>query len=248
MVVALGTLGSRCRRVDTSVITLGIETATQVVSVALGGDDGLMGVVEIMHGRRHAEILAPAIEFVCHQARVAVGEIGAIGVDIGPGLFTGMRVGIASAKAMAQALDVPLVGISSLDLLAFPVRHTSKVIASVIDARKGEVFYAFYLPSPGGVQRVSEPRACSIDDFNADVMARGQGVLAVGDGAHRYRDEIDHAVEVADLAHPSAAPLVHLARARALRSDIGSVGPTNLDAVRPMYLRAPDAQINWSTR
>ena len=142
-------------------ITLGIETATQVVSVALGGDDGVLGVVEIMQGRRHAEILTPAIEFVCRQARIAVTDIAAIGVDIGPGLFTGMRVGIASAKAMAQALDVTLVGISSLDLLAFPLRHTSKVIASVIDARKGEVFYAFYLPSPGGVQRVSEPRAGS---------------------------------------------------------------------------------------
>lgn len=231
-----------------AVITLGIETATQAVSVALGGDDGLLGVIEVMQGRRHAEILVPAIEFLCRQSKVAVTEIGAIGVDIGPGLFTGMRVGIASAKAMAQALEVPLVGISSLDLLAFPLRHTAKVIASVIDARKGEVFYAFYLSSPGGVQRVSEPRACSIEDFNADVMARGQDVLAVGDGAHRYRDQFDGGVEVADLAHPSAAALVHLARARALRADGGSGGSGGLDAVQPMYLRAPDAQINWSTR
>jgi tRNA threonylcarbamoyladenosine biosynthesis protein TsaB len=230
------------------VITLGIETATQVVSVAIGGDDGLLGVVEIMQGRRHAEILAPAISFVCEQARISISDIGAIGVDIGPGLFTGMRVGIATAKVMAQALDIPIVGISSLDLLAFPLRHTSKVIASVIDARKGEVFYAFYLPSPGGVQRVSEPLACSVEDFNADVMARGQSVLAVGDGAQRYRDDIDTAIEVADLAHPSAAPLVQLARARALRSDISITGASAAEAVRPMYLRAPDAQINWSTR
>ncbi len=233
---------------DVVVITLGIETATQVVSVALGGDEGLLGVVEIMQGRRHAEILAPAISFLCEQARVSIREIGAIGVDVGPGLFTGMRVGIATAKVMAQSLDVPLVGISSLDLLAFPLRHTSKVIASVIDARKGEVFFAFYLPSPGGVQRVSDPRACSVEDFNADVMARGQSVLAVGDGAHRYRDDIDTAIEVADLSHPSAAPLVHLARARALRSDVESAGAANIDSVHPLYLRAPDAQINWSTR
>jgi tRNA threonylcarbamoyladenosine biosynthesis protein TsaB len=79
------------------VITLGIETATQVVSVAVAGDDGLIGAVEIAQGRRHAETLVPAIEFVCAHARVAVTDVGAIGVDIGPGLFTGMRVGIASA-------------------------------------------------------------------------------------------------------------------------------------------------------
>jgi tRNA threonylcarbamoyladenosine biosynthesis protein TsaB len=156
-----------------------------------------------------------------------------------------MRVGIATAKAMAHALQVPVVGVSSLDLLAHPFRYSSKVIASVIDARKGEVFYAFFLPTPGGVQRVSEPTACSIDDFNADVMARGQDVLAVGDGAHRYRDEFDIGVEVEGLAHPSVASLVALARARVLRSDFDDLRD---DDVQPMYLRAPDAVINWTTR
>ncbi|MCU1395829.1 MAG: peptidase family protein [Ilumatobacteraceae bacterium] len=226
-------------------ITLGIETATSVVSVAIGGDDGVLGLVEVSQGRRHAETLTPAIEFVCRHAQVAVGDIAAIGVDIGPGLFTGMRVGIAAAKAMAYALQVPVVGVSSLDLLAHPLRHSSKVIASVIDARKGEVFYAFFVPTPGGVQRVTEPRAASIEDFNADVMARGQDVLAVGDGAFRYRDELDLGVEVADLAHPSVASLVTLARARVLRSDIETL---RADDVQPLYLRAPDAQINWSMR
>ena len=233
---------------DRSVITLGIETATQVVSVALGGDAGLLGVVEIMQGRRHAEILTPAIEFVCRQAGVDIRDIGAIGVDVGPGLFTGMRVGIATAKAMAQALDVVLVGVSSLDVLAHPLRHTDKVIASVIDARKGEVFTAFYLPASDGARRVSEPIACSVDDFNAAVAARGQQVIAVGDGAHRYREQLSVGIEVADLAHPSAVPLVHLARAMALRSDVGMPGADNLAGVVPMYLRLPDAQINWSTR
>ncbi|MCU1399953.1 MAG: peptidase family protein [Acidimicrobiales bacterium] len=226
-------------------ITLGIETATHVVSVALGGDDGVLGMVEINQGRRHAETLAPAIEFVCRHAQVAIGDIAAIGVDVGPGLFTGMRVGIASARAMAHALQVPVVGVSSLDLLAHPLRHIPKVIAGVIDARKGEIFYAFYLPTTDGVQRVTEPRVGSVDDFNADVMARGQDVLAVGDGAFRYRDELGVGVEVADLAHPSVASLVTLARARVLRSDLE---PLRAEDVQPMYLRAPDAQINWSTR
>jgi tRNA threonylcarbamoyladenosine biosynthesis protein TsaB len=190
-------------------------------------------------------VLTPAIEFVCRQAQVALTEIGAIGVDIGPGLFTGMRVGIASAKVIAQTLDVPLVGVSSLDLLAMPFRHSTKVIASVIDARKAEVFYALYLASPGGVQQLTTPQASSIDDFNAHVIARGQDVLAVGDGAHRYRDDLDPRIEVADLTHPSANHLVALTRARVLRGDQASL---TVASVIPMYLRAPDAQINWSTR
>jgi tRNA threonylcarbamoyladenosine biosynthesis protein TsaB len=229
------------------VIILGIDTATAQVSVAVGGHEGVLASTQSVRGKQHAEVLTPAIEFTCKQARVELSEISVVAVDLGPGLFTGLRVGVAAAKAMAHALQVPVVGVSSLDLLAYPMRHASKVIASVIDARKGEVFYAFFLPTPGGVQRVSEPRACSIEDFNADVMARGQDVLAVGDGAHRYREELEFGIEVADLAHPLAASLVILARARALRSDFDADG-RGADAVQPMYLRAPDAQINWSTR
>ena len=228
-------------------LILGIETATQQVSVAIGGHEGVLGMFEVSRGRRHAETLVPAIEFLCRQADIEIAEFGAIAVDIGPGLFTGMRVGLAAAKAMAQALRVPMIGISSLDLLAFPLRHSDRTIAAVIDARKGEVFSAFYRPVPGGVQRVSDPRVSSVDDLSADLMARGQNVVCVGDGALRYRDEIssgfhcDFAEQF--LSHPSAAPLVQLAHARALREEW--VNPWE---IQPMYLRAPDAQINWSTR
>ena len=107
-------------------------------------------------GRRHAETLVPAIEFLCNQAGIEMTEFSAIAVDIGPGLFTGMRVGIAAGKAIAQALRIPMIGISSLDLLAFPLRYSDRTIAAVIDARKGEVFTAFYRTVPGGVQRVTD--------------------------------------------------------------------------------------------
>jgi tRNA threonylcarbamoyladenosine biosynthesis protein TsaB len=228
-------------------LILGIETATPQVSVAIGGHEGVLGQFEVSRGRRHAETLIPAIEFLCRQADIQMAEFGAIAVDIGPGLFTGMRVGLAAGKAIAQALRVPMIGISSLDLLAFPLRYSDRTIAAVIDARKGELFYAFYRSVPGGIQRVTEPRVGTTDDLVADILARGQNVLCVGDGALRYQDEIDANVhcEFTEqfLAHPSAAPLVQLAHARALREEW--VNPRD---IQPMYLRAPDAQINWTTR
>ncbi len=228
-------------------LILGIETATQQVSVAIGGHEGVLAMFEVCRGRRHAETLVPAIEFVCRQADVDIDEFGAIAVDIGPGLFTGMRVGLAAGKAIAQALRVPMIGISSLDLLAFPLRHADRTVAAVIDARKGELFYAFYRPVPGGVQRVTEPAVGKVDDLVGELMARGQNVVCVGDGALRYRDEIaggancDFAEQF--VSYPSAAPLVQLAHARALREDW--VNPWE---IQPLYLRAPDAQINWTTR
>ncbi len=141
-------------------LILGIETATPQVSVAIGGHEGVIALFEVARRRRHAETLVPAIEFCCQQSGVSLDEIGLVAVDVGPGLFTGMRVGLATGKALAQALRVPMIGISSLDLLAFPHRQSDRVVVPVVDARKGEVFYAIYRPVPGGVQQVVEPRYC----------------------------------------------------------------------------------------
>jgi tRNA threonylcarbamoyladenosine biosynthesis protein TsaB len=228
-------------------LILGIETATAAVSVAIGGHEGVLAQFEVTRGRRHAETLTPAIEFICRQADVEIHEFGAIAVDVGPGLFTGMRVGLAAAKAMAQALRVPMIGLTSLDLLAFPLRHSDRQLVSAVDARKGELFYSFYQPVPGGVQRVTEPQVGGVDDLIADMIARDHDVLCVGDGALRYRDRIlaDRRCEFAEqfLAYPSAATLVQLAHAKALREEW-----LNPWEIQPLYLRPPDAQINWATR
>jgi len=228
-------------------LILGIESATELVGCAIGGHEGVLAAVEVTRGRRHAETLTPAIEFCCQRADIALDEISVVAVDIGPGLFTGLRVGIATGKALAHALRIPMIGIPSLDLLAFPIRHANRLIATVVDARRGEVFYAFYRQVPGGVQRLSLPVIGSPDDVVADIYALGNDILCVGDGAIRYRDALKevHGLEIADasLAHPSPRPLVQLAHAKALREEW--VNPWELE---PLYLRKPDAEINWPTR
>ena len=115
-------------------LILGITTSTAQVGCAIGGHEGILGSVHSTRGRRHAETLAPAIEFLCRQTRVGLGDIGAIAVDIGPGMFTGLRVGVAAAKALSHARRLPMVGVISLDLLAFPVRHSNRLIVCAIDA------------------------------------------------------------------------------------------------------------------
>lgn len=228
-------------------LILGIETATQQVGCAIGGHEGVLACFHAARGRRHAETLAPAIEFIARQARVALRDIGAVAVDVGPGLFTGLRVGIATAKAMAQALRVPVIGVSSLDLLAFPLRHTHRRIVPVIDARRGEVFYAFYRQVPGGVQRLSDYQVGTPDDLASELLATGEECLVAGDGALRYRDAFHDTARVelggVDTLYPSAGALVTLAHARALREEF--VSPSELV---PLYLRRSDAEINWERR
>ncbi|MEZ5179330.1 MAG: tRNA (adenosine(37)-N6)-threonylcarbamoyltransferase complex dimerization subunit type 1 TsaB [Acidimicrobiales bacterium] len=228
-------------------LILGLESATAQVGCAIGGHEGVLASSHSARGKRHAENLTPAIEFTCRQARVDLAEISCVAVDNGPGLFTGLRVGVASGKAIAQALRVPMITVSSLDLLAFPLRYTDRRIATVIDARRGEVFWAFYRQSPGGVQRLSEPTVGSPDDLAADLLAQPGETLLAGDGAIRYadrfRDRADVEVAGGDHAYPSACSLVELAHARALREDW--VRPQEVEL---LYLRRPDAEINWSVR
>ncbi|MDY7102898.1 MAG: tRNA (adenosine(37)-N6)-threonylcarbamoyltransferase complex dimerization subunit type 1 TsaB [Actinomycetota bacterium] len=228
-------------------LILGIETSTGQVGCAVAGHEGVLASAHSCRARRHAETLTPMIDFVRRQARIELDEIGAVAVGLGPGLYTGLRVGIAAAKAIALALRVPVVGVPSLDLLAFPARFSHRLIVATMDARRGELFYAFYRQVPGGVQRVSEEMVGKPADLVSELVASGEECLLVGDGALRYADELREVqrVEIAEqgLAFPSATALVLLAHARAMREEF--VPATE---VFPIYLRKPDAEINWVQR
>jgi tRNA threonylcarbamoyladenosine biosynthesis protein TsaB len=226
------------------VLILGIETATIQVGCAIGGHEGVLASFQSARGRRHVETLVPAIEFLCKQAQIDLHEISVVAVDIGPGLFSGLRVGVATAKALAQAMRIPCIGVSSLDLLALPVRHTNRLIVPAIDARRGELFYAFYRQVPGGAQRLSDYSLGSPEDLASELLARGEDSLVVGDGAVRYPQILTDVARCeagdANTAHPSPAALVELAHPKALREEFVPAWE-----LQPMYLRKSDAEINW---
>ncbi|MFQ5558611.1 MAG: tRNA (adenosine(37)-N6)-threonylcarbamoyltransferase complex dimerization subunit type 1 TsaB [Acidimicrobiales bacterium] len=226
-------------------LILGIESATTQVGCAIGGHEGILASALSARDRRHAESLAPQIDFVRRQAGIELTDLGAVAVDVGPGLYTGLRVGITTAITLAHALGIPMVGVPSLDLVAFPLRFSDRQVVVAIDARRGEVFHSRYRPVPGGVQRVSEPSVGPPEEVASEIVASGEEVLLVGDGAERHATAFDGIGEI-DLvdrgfAHPSAAALVELAHARALREEF--VRP---DQIEPLYLRRPDAQARWS--
>jgi tRNA threonylcarbamoyladenosine biosynthesis protein TsaB len=134
------------------VIVVGIETSTPQTSVAIGTEREILASVSLA-GRARQEAVTPALQWLLEQTGLDIGHVGGIAVGIGPGLFTGLRVGVETAKTLAQVLNVPIIGLTSLDAMAYAVRHTHKRIAAVVDARRGEVFYSTYLAVPGGVVR-----------------------------------------------------------------------------------------------
>ena len=228
-------------------LILGIESAGSQVGCAIGGHEGVLASAHTGKGRQHAESLAPQIDFVRRQAGIEFSELGVVAVDIGPGLYTGLRVGISSATTIAHALGIPMIGISSLDLLAFPARWTSRLIVTALDARRGELFTALFRKVPGGIQRIRDPQVNTPQELLAELMTIEEPALLVGDGALRYQEIFSsiRRVEMAEqgLANPSARSLVQLAHAQALREEF----VPSWD-IKPIYLRQPDAEINWKTR
>ena len=227
-------------------LLLGLESSTARSSVALVDQEGVVASAGLGVPRRHGEFLAPAIQFCLDQAGVDVERITGVAVGIGPGLFTGLRVGIATAQAFAAARHLPVVGLSGLDVLAFQARHTSRTICAAIDARRGELYWAFYRSSPGGVQRQGDLTLGTIDQLNAEIEAQSDDCLVVGDGALSYRNElasIDVEIAGPHIAWPDAADLAELAVPRFIREET-----QRPDELRPLYLRQADARIGWQER
>jgi tRNA threonylcarbamoyladenosine biosynthesis protein TsaB len=226
---------------------LAIDTATAQVGVAIGRDGHVLGEVRIDGGRRHAEELAPAIEYLRRQTGIALTDLVCVAVGLGPGLFTGLRVGVTTARTLAQVLDVPVVGIPSPDLVAYPWRSTHRRLVAVIDARRKEVFAARYWPVPGGLQRDGDYTVESPDAIAAELLATGTDTLLVGDGALAYADAFAGLDRVelggAAAAAPSVAALIELATARFEREEF-----CRADEVAPLYLRRSDAEIAWDAR
>ena len=226
-------------------IVVAIETSTPQTSVAIGSEAGLLARISVA-GKARQEAVTPALEQLLAWTDLELSRVSGIAVGTGPGLFTGLRVGVATAKTLAQVLGVPIQGISSLDTLAFSVRHTNKRIVAVIDGRRGEVFWSAYRAVPGGILRETEPAVARPDHLAAELEVTREDVLAVGNGAILYRDALQEAhVEFASasVAHPDAAALAELAVPRFLREE-----HDRLTDVVPTYLRKSDAEITWDQR
>ncbi len=226
---------------------LAIDTSTKRVGVALGSEHGLVASVSIggpgtTGPPRHAEQITPAIEYAVRNSGATFDSVSAIAVGIGPGMFTGLRVGVTTAKVLAQALRIPLIPVPSLDLLAYPLRATDRLVAATIDARRNEIYWALYQPVPGGLQRVSGYELSSPDELVGEIEARGTETLVAGDGALQFPEsfsDVDR-VELAGpgRASPSLTALVELASGRFEREEFEQ--PAD---VVPMYLRRSDAEM-----
>jgi tRNA threonylcarbamoyladenosine biosynthesis protein TsaB len=225
---------------------LAFDTATPATSVALALGDGrtLVRRHEPGEGERpgHATQLLPLAVELLEQAGLGWGDLDRLAVGVGPGTFTGLRIGVATARALAQARGLPLVGVSTLRALAAGVPDGDPSVLAVLDARRGEAFAAAWAPGAAGdptSEPLLAPAALSPAALAEAVSALPRAPLAVGDGALRFRDEL----ETAGAAVPADGSPQHRVDAAVHCRLAGRAEPTGPEAVLPTYLRLPDAEL-----
>jgi len=198
-------------------VLLAFDTATPAVTVAVHDGDQVRAECTVVDARRHGELLGPGIAQVLADAGVSASDLTKIAVGVGPGPFTGLRVGLVTARAMSDALGIPVVGVCTLDVLAADVVSEGRFLVAT-DARRREVYWAVY--DKNG-QRVDGPNV----GRSADIAWRGP---AFGAGALQYRADFETAHEP---KLPSAATLCAIV----------AEGRASILEPQPLYLRRPDA-------
>ena len=231
------------------------ESATELAGVALVEDGTVVAEVRAIGRRLHAETLLPALDETLALAGHRLEDLDAVAVDTGPGLFTGLRVGVATAKGLAQGRGIGVLGVSSLDVLAHLGADTGwpGSILAVVDARRAEVFAARY-DNAGGSETVNGARLVRPEVLAGELAKEraedpdGPPLLLVGDGARRYAEQLTSVegtvLAGASLAHPTPGGVGVLASRRL----VGGAVALPPEAVVPQYLREADARINWITR
>lgn len=207
-------------------IVLAIDTALNACQAAVIDGGRTLAVLSEPMERGHQERLAPMVAQVMAAAGLGFDALERVGVTTGPGSFTGLRVGLAFAKALALALDIPCVGIGGLRALAASAPPFDGSTAAVIDAKRGQVYLQLFGPAGGA----SEPEARAIEDAVAR-LSNIQGLRLVGSGAAVLSDKLD--AEVVPLIAPDPVVIGRLAAA----------SPATAAPPSPVYLRAPDARL-----
>jgi tRNA threonylcarbamoyladenosine biosynthesis protein TsaB len=221
---------------------LGIETSTPLGGVALLGPDGLLAERALDVRQAHGPRLMQAVEAVLRDADLALGDLAGIGISIGPGSFTGLRVGVATAQGLARGAGLSLFPVPTLEALAWGIPAglcpQGARIATAMTARKGELYGAVFAPEAGRMVPVLGPVCASLDAFAADLAALDGPLVLAGTAARDLAHDPVQVVTAPDLfARPRAAVVAW--RARIMVAAGEGFGP---EAVVPRYLARSQAE------
>lgn len=173
-------------------LILNIDTATEKASVSLANGDHILAVRFNDDAKQHASFVQPAIAEICEEVKTGLSEIDAVAVSNGPGSYTGLRVGLSSAKGICYALQKPLILLNTLQVIAESVRETADqktLLCPMIDARRAEVFTAVY---DNDLKEVAAPQALILDEHSFESLLKEAKLTFLGSGAEKWEAICKH--------------------------------------------------------
>ncbi|MEW5802965.1 MAG: tRNA (adenosine(37)-N6)-threonylcarbamoyltransferase complex dimerization subunit type 1 TsaB [bacterium] len=228
-------------------IIVGIETSTRLGSAALVSENEIVAEY-IINTKSHSEQVLREIDQILLSAGKSLEECEAVAVSIGPGSFTGLRIGVSTAKALAFAMNRPILGISTLEALAWNLPFPCGLVCPMIDARKSEVYTALYQWSKGKL-RVLIPEMAVSPETMIHRLDRSCKTIFVGNGSHLYeemiRAEFGEKAEFSPWHHnfPRASVVAGLGLHRLALHQVDRI-----ETLVPTYLRPSDAEVNWAKK
>lgn len=221
---------------------LAIDTSNQVMGVALLSDDMLIGELMTNIKKNHSVRLMPAIDQLMRETGMTPDRLDKIAVAKGPGSFTGVRIGLATAKAMAWSLQIPVVGVSSLEVLACQGRLSNMLVCPFFDARRGNIYTGLYQWINGSPQLVKPEQNVAMSDWLQELATEKQQVLFLSPDIKQYQTAIKEVM--GGLATvPSGS--FHLAKPSHLAFTGMENTPDSTHTLTPNYLRLAEAEAKW---
>ncbi len=233
---------------------LAIDTSGLVGSVAISDGDILTALFSIQYKTTHSEILMPMLSDIASKINLDLATIDAIAVAAGPGSFTGLRIGSATAKGLALALDKPVIPVPTVDALAYNLYGNEKIICPMMDARRNQVYTGIYTFVPADTEErnlersfsmkvIKEQFATSVEDIAERLNSLGKPVVLLGDGVPQYHDRLEEILKVPFSVAPLHANRQSAASVCALAAEYAGQGRmVSSDDFAPNYLRLSQAE------
>lgn len=176
---------------------LAIDTSSIVATAAIMDDNKLIGEYVLNHQMTHSQKMMPIVKEILDSAQLKAQDMDIFAAANGPGSFTGLRIGVATVKGLAQAVDKPVVGVSTLDGLAFNLPFCKYLISPIMDARRDQVYNALYRWKENTFYQAEQHRALSVKELIAELRERAEKVIFTGDGVPVFYEKLKH--ELGDL-------------------------------------------------
>ena len=226
---------------------LSIDTSSNICGVSILDDSNLICNLDNDTGRTHSENLMPMIKDALSKANLTLNEIDLIVCDIGPGSFTGIRIGIATVKAFNDSLNIPCIGISSLEALAYNINNNSSLVCSILDSKNDNCYFALYERKEKLFETLIEPKAEDIDSTLAILKSyieynfENSNITFVGDGSKIYQNQIKDNFKEAQISDTNLDILNSYNLGICGYEKFNNSGYIN-EEILPLYLKKPQAQ------